>query len=162
MINVRSLNQRIAAQFAVILLPLVALLAYGGYDESRRATAMSLAVNIHATVIEARDQYALFLNGVADSVDTGSLCVRARQALSGAGSGIDRLTALQTHQTRKHAELSGWLRSIDDVLRTDTSAIALTRPRPLQAHQRHPGAWRGRRLAARSSRTPGRLPPRHR
>jgi diguanylate cyclase (GGDEF)-like protein len=127
MINVKSLNLRIASQFAVILLPLVALLVYVTHAEARRAAAMSRAFSIHATAIEARDLYTLFLEGAADSVDTGRLSARSREALSTASADIDKLTAMQPDQATAHAELSGWLRSIDDVVRTDTSAIALTR-----------------------------------
>ena len=126
MINVKSLNLRIALQFAVILLPLVALLGYVTHAESRRAADMSRAVAVHATVIEARDQFALFLNGAADSVDTGHLSARARKALSDASMDIDKLMAMQTDQASAQAELSGWLRSIDDVLRSDASVSALT------------------------------------
>ena len=88
MINVKSLNLRIALQFAVILLPLVALLAYVTHGESRRAADMSQAVTVHATAIQARDQFALFLDGAADSVDTGHLSARARKALRRASNAL--------------------------------------------------------------------------
>ncbi len=126
MINVNSLNLRIALQFSVILLPLVGLLGYVTHSESRRTAEMSRAVAMHAAAMDARDQFALFLDGAADSVDTGHLSTRARKALNDANRDIDQLMAMQPDQTAAHAELSGWLRSIDDVLRSETTAAALT------------------------------------
>ena len=127
MINVKSLSLRIAVQFAVVLLPLVALLVYVTHAESRRAAAMSRAFSTHEAAIDARDQYAAFLDGAADSVDTGRLSARARKALADANADVDRLIALQPEQAAAHSELSGWLRSIDDIVRTDASPTALTR-----------------------------------
>ena len=127
MINVKSLSLRIAVQFAVVLLPLVALLVYVTHAESRRAAAMSRAFSTHEAAIDARDQYAAFLDGAADSVDTGRLSARARKALADANADVDRLIVLQPEQAAAHSELSGWLRSIDDIVRTDASPTALTR-----------------------------------
>ena len=127
MINVKSLSLRIAVQFAVVLLPLVALLVYETHAEARRAAAMSHAFAIHEAAIETRDQYTAFIDGAADSVDTGRLSARARKALSDANADVDKLIALQPDQAGAHSELSGWLRSIDDVVRSDASPAALTR-----------------------------------
>ena len=127
MINVKSLSLRIALQFAVVLLPLVSLLGYVTHAESRRAAAMSRAFATHEAAIDARDQYAAFLDGAADSVDTGRLSARARKALADANADVDRLIVLQPEQAAAHSELSGWLRSIDDIVRTDASPTALTR-----------------------------------
>ncbi len=127
MINVRSLNQRFAVQFAAVLLPLVALLAYVTHAEWRRATAMNQAFAIHATAIETREQYARFLDGAVDSVDTGRLSQRSRTALAGASTLVDKLIVLQPDEAAFHGQLSGWLRSIEATILSDPTATSLKR-----------------------------------
>lgn len=116
MIDVQSLNRRFALQFAAVLLPLVALLAYVTHAEWRRATAMNQAFAIHATAIETRELYAQFLNGAVDSVDTGRLSQRARTALAGTNALVEKLIALEPDEAALHAQLSNRVESqVSDV-----------------------------------------------
>lgn len=127
MISVKSLNVRIAVQFAVVLLPQIALLIYITYAEASHDEVMIKGFDIHSTTIRAQDKYKQFLNGAADSVDTGSLSKQAHAALTSSRVDIDKLIIMLPDQAIKNAELSHWMRSIDEALDIDASTKALLR-----------------------------------
>jgi diguanylate cyclase (GGDEF)-like protein len=129
MISVHSLNRRFAVQFAALLLPLLALLAYVTHAEWRRATALNATFSVYTLTIEARDHYLQFLDGAADSVDTGRLAGRASQALRDAHLRVDRLAGLQTEASLGLSGLSAWLTDIKAVASADASSAALLRVR---------------------------------
>ena len=125
MVNVKSLNLRIALQFAVVLLPLMALVVYAAQAELQRAGALDRAFAVHTTSVEARTHYGQFLEGAADSVDTGRLSARALDSLRSAKAEIVRLEVLHAGADPAHAELRGGLQSIVDVIAADSSTAAL-------------------------------------
>ncbi|MEQ1674910.1 MAG: EAL domain-containing protein [Candidatus Nitrotoga sp.] len=114
-------------QFAVVLLPQIALLIYMTYAESSHDEVMIKGFDIHSTTIQAQDKYKKFLNGAEDSVDTGSLSKQAHAALTSSRVDIDKLIIMLPDQAIENAELSHWMRSIDEALGTDTSTKALLR-----------------------------------
>lgn len=114
-------------QFAVVLLPQIALLIYMTYAESSHDEVMIKGFDTHSTTIQAQDKYKRFLNGAADSVDTGSLSQEAHAALISSRVDIDKLIIMLPDQAIENAELSHWMRSIDEALGTDTSTKALLR-----------------------------------
>ncbi|MEQ1813866.1 MAG: EAL domain-containing protein [Candidatus Nitrotoga sp.] len=121
MINVKSLNVRIVVQFAVVLLPQIALLIYITYAEANHDKVMIRAFDVHSTAIKAQDKYKQFLNGAADSVDTGSLTKQAHAALISSRVDIDRLIMMQPDQAIENAELSHRMRSIDEAVSINAS-----------------------------------------
>lgn len=72
MIKVQSLKHTIIAQFTVILLPVVLLLAYETVENANRASALERQVQWHGLASAARERYGAFSNGAADAVDTST------------------------------------------------------------------------------------------
>jgi len=93
MFKVRSLKNTIILQFAIIIAPIAIALVYLAVNDARHASAVKFELQSVMLARQARDSYKVFLNGVADAVDTGSLSNRARQALE---STRDSLLSLQS------------------------------------------------------------------
>jgi diguanylate cyclase (GGDEF)-like protein/PAS domain S-box-containing protein len=93
MFKVRSLKSTIILQFAIIIAPIAIALAYLAVNDARHASAVKFELQSVMLARQARDHYKVFVNGVADAVDTGSLSNRARQALE---STQESLLALQS------------------------------------------------------------------
>jgi diguanylate cyclase (GGDEF)-like protein len=91
LIRVTSLKNTIILQFAVILVPIIALLAYQTLSEAKRTREVQLRVELHEQAVEVRDQYTQFVNGVVDAVDTKRLGPSALGALRKAVGGISAL-----------------------------------------------------------------------
>ena len=91
MINIQSLRSTIIAQFAVILLPVIALLGYQTLTEAQRTASVDRVFRLHNLALEAKDRYAVFVNGAADAVDTSKL---SRPALAALVDARDRLSQL--------------------------------------------------------------------
>lgn len=81
MLKVTSLTHTIILQFAIILAPITFVLLYQTLSDVRQASSVKFELGGVVRAHRARDSYKVFLNGVADAVDTGSLSNRARQAL---------------------------------------------------------------------------------
>ncbi len=81
MLKVTSLTHTIILQFAIILAPITSVLLYQTLSDVRQASSVKFELGGVVRAHRARDSYKVFLNGVADAVDTGSLSNRARQAL---------------------------------------------------------------------------------
>jgi len=81
MLKVRSLKPTIILQFAIIIAPITLVLLYQALSDVRHADSVKFELQSVALAHQARDNYKVFLNGVADAVDTGTLSNRARQAL---------------------------------------------------------------------------------
>ena len=79
--KVRSLNHTIVLQFAIIIAPIACVLVYQAVSDLRHASTVKFEMQSVLLARQARDNYRIFANGVADAVDTGSLSNRARQAL---------------------------------------------------------------------------------
>ena len=125
--KVKSLSSLIVAQFAVILLPLVAVLVYETGAEVRRAADLSLAMVLHRQAIEAKDSFAVFLNGAVDAVETGRLAAAAGAALEQTSA---RLALLRQNDPAPAQALDGLLlktQTLANEVRRDPSLPALTR-----------------------------------
>ena len=91
MIKVQSLKHTIIAQFLVILLPVVTLLAYQTWQDARRTAQMEHLAQMHGLALAAKERYAIFLNGASDAVDTSVLSQSAVSALWDARHALDEL-----------------------------------------------------------------------
>ena len=110
MVKVNSLTSRIVIQFAVILLPLVALLIFETTAEARRAASMSHAVTMRGLAVAAKERYALFLDGAVDAVDTGRLASRASASLREAANSAEQLLAIEPDPSKADRLLVDHLR----------------------------------------------------
>ena len=92
--NVSSLKTKIVIQFAVILLPICALLAYQTISDIYQSGRLERAYRLHSLSHEAEQKYKQFLNGVADAVDSGQVGEGSVESLQGATTSITKLAAL--------------------------------------------------------------------
>src|SRR5690242_7965698 len=81
MFKVRSLKITIILQFAVMIAPIASVLVYQAANDAKHASSVKFALQSVMYARQARDNYKVFLNGVADAVDTGTLSDKARHAL---------------------------------------------------------------------------------
>jgi diguanylate cyclase (GGDEF)-like protein len=109
MLKVRSLKSTIILQFAIIIAPIAIALVYVAVKDARHASSVKFELQSVMLARQARDNYKVFLNGVADAVYTGALGNKARQALE---SSQDSLLALQSWDPSFHID------SIRDPLNT--------------------------------------------
>lgn len=73
MIRIRSLRLSITLQFIAIIAPFALVLLLQAHSDLKRIEAARFEQETAGLARAAKDQYKLFLNGVADAVDTGSL-----------------------------------------------------------------------------------------
>ena len=123
--KVKSLSRTIVVQFAVILLPMIAVVLYQVGAESRRAASMAHAMSLHEAAAQARERYAIFVNGATDAVDTGQLAPAALAAHRQAAVEIDQLVELGAPETATLAELSRELHATQAALQRNASLPAL-------------------------------------
>ena len=102
MLKVRSLKPTVILQFAIIIAPITLVLLYQALSDVRHADSVKFELQSVALAHQARDNYKVFLNGVADAVDTGTLSNRARQALE---QTRESLLALQSWDRSFQVEL---------------------------------------------------------
>ena len=84
MTKVQSLKRTSIVQFAVILLPVVALLAFQSVEDIRRADILHRLHGLQTLAVETRDSYTVFSNHVAAVTQASPLHPSALTALSGA------------------------------------------------------------------------------
>jgi methyl-accepting chemotaxis protein len=84
-------DRLVVLQFLVVVFPLVAVLLAQMLADSRRAAAQSHSRPMHEIAQQARVDYATFMNGVSDAVDTGTLSEQAAHALAAAAAGLETL-----------------------------------------------------------------------
>lgn len=77
-----SLRNRLFMQIGIAIIPLVLMLVYRIWAESRPAEAFQTAVSNYQTALASSTQYRSFLNGVSDAVDSGKLGATALEALA--------------------------------------------------------------------------------
>jgi hypothetical protein len=101
-----TLKAKIILQFAVIMLPALALLAWQTAADHWRAQALDRAFLRYQLAGEARAQYKTFVNGVVDGVDTGKVAGSAVVALK---ESVAKLQGLQrlAPETRLDDTLAG-------------------------------------------------------
>lgn len=119
MLRITSLRNTIILQFALILVPIVVLLAYQTVSEARRAYEVKFRVQLHEKAVKINAQYAQFVNGVVDAVDTKQLGVSALIALRDAGREVGSLG--RDASSKELLATSADLNKIADVLATDPS-----------------------------------------
>ena len=124
-VKVKSLSRTIVVQFAVILLPMIAVVLYQVSAESRRAATLVHAMAMHEHASLARERYAVFVNGAADSVDTGRLSPAALAAHAQAGTEVDWLIANMAADGAKLEPLKRELGQAQARLERDLSLPAL-------------------------------------
>ena len=129
MVKINSLTSRIVIQFAVILLPLVALLIFETSAEARRAASMNHAVTMHGHAVAAKGRYGLFLDGAADAVDTGKLASRASAALREAAGSAEQLLSIEPDPSQADRLLVGHLRAIAHAVALDNTMATLAQLR---------------------------------
>ena len=128
MLKVTSLTHTIILQFAIILAPITFVLLYQTLSDVRQASSVKFELGGVVRAHRARDSYKVFLNGVADAVDTGSLSNRARQALEHTK---DSLSDLQSWDRAFQSEPI--LEPINTLLNTTRRNQSLQELLPLQA-----------------------------
>jgi hypothetical protein len=97
MFHARSLKRQIIIQFVVILLPLLAVLAYQSVADYLRAQHTDSVVQRATIAGHATAEFKRFVDGIVDAVDSGSLAPNARLALD---ASIDRLNTLSLYDQR--------------------------------------------------------------
>ena len=102
---------RISSQFALVVLPLAALLFTQAWLELRRSAQLADAFPLHLEASAARKNYRLFVDGVTDAVDSNKLPRPALEALQKAGSTL--------HAIAEHSNNS-------DAVKLDTDLASLT------------------------------------
>lgn len=81
MFKVRSLKHTIIVRFAIIIAPIAFVVLFQAVSDLRHSDSVRFELRSVELAHQARDSYKVFLNGVADAVDTGTLSSNARQAL---------------------------------------------------------------------------------
>lgn len=106
-------------QFATILLPIIAVVAYQTLSEARRTKNTEKLFQLHEQSLAAKERFTVFMNGVVDAVDTQRLGSRALAALRNAEAQIRTLAAATG--SSKLASLSGELGVLSDAFTKDGS-----------------------------------------
>jgi diguanylate cyclase (GGDEF)-like protein len=91
MLKFRSLKLTIVLQFLLILTPIVLVLLYQVYSNVRRADEAGFERQSLVLIQQAQENYRIFLNGLADAVDTRSVGRRALEYLSHASESLRSL-----------------------------------------------------------------------
>ncbi len=92
MLRVTSLKNTIILQFAMILVPIFALLAYETVSEARHAQNIKRHHHLHERSVQIRDQYSKFMNGVVASIESKHLGQPSLYALREASRGMAELS----------------------------------------------------------------------
>ena len=123
MIKVQSLKNTVIVQFLVILLPVVALLAYQTVQNAERTAHLDHLANLNGLALSANERYVIFSNGAADAVDTSTLSRPALAALRDAQQAMQTLGqrsgSIQIRQTAEE------LLAIHEILQADPSLKTL-------------------------------------
>jgi diguanylate cyclase (GGDEF)-like protein len=73
LLRVTSLRNTIILQFAMILVPIIALLAYQTMNEARQVQSIKRHYQLHERSVQIRNDFSKFLNGVSASGETQHL-----------------------------------------------------------------------------------------
>ena len=124
MFHARSLKRQIIIQFVVILLPLLAVLAYQSVADYLRAQHTDSVVQRATIAGHATAEFKRFVDGIVDAVDSGSLAPNARLALD---ASIDRLNTLSLYDQRPRvAAVRKQLQSLQTLVPANATIEALT------------------------------------
>lgn len=123
MLRVTSLKSTIITQFAVILLPIIALLAYQTISETQRAQEVKSRFELHERAEQMREQFTKFLNGAADAVDSSRI---GQSALDSLLVSADHMSVLSNRSDMRELQsTSETLTKIAKELTTDPSVTRL-------------------------------------
>ena len=125
MFKVQSLKRTIVVQFAVILVPLVCLLAWQALMNSQRHAELDELFHRHELGLKTRDLYATFVNGAVDAVDTQRLPGRALATLAQAGETL-RMLARESGSVEAAGTADG-IAAMAEALTADPSLPTLLR-----------------------------------
>lgn len=137
MIKATSLKRRIIAQFLVLLLPMLAVLAFQTISELQRNAGVQRAVEAHQFAASLRDAYRRFADGAADAIDLGTLARPRVDALLEAAGHAKELAKLDAGQLTL-ADFGAALSRLHSSLTADPGVDNLNRWREaiVQARQR--------------------------
>ncbi len=122
-IKIQSLKSTIIVQFVVILLPVVAVLAYQTEENARRTATMDKLYRHHGLALQAKERFGAFGNGAADAVDTSEL---SKNALAALRDSRDRLAELGAESASSELlQVSENLDAMVRVLARDPSLASL-------------------------------------
>ena len=93
MLKLRSVKLTIVIQFLLILTPITLVLVYQVLSDVRRADAATFERQSLVLAQQAQDHYRLFLNGLADAVDTRRVGSGAMRSLDRTAEGLHTLHA---------------------------------------------------------------------
>ena len=116
-----GLGSRLYGMLAVALLPLLAVVGYMAYADSRRANELSVAFDAYDLTTQRATLYKRFLNGVADAIDTGRVGPAAGAALTKAAAMTTRLAQIQGQAGASDAKVAEVL----GVIQADPSVKAV-------------------------------------
>lgn len=123
MIKVQSLKQTIIAQFLVILVPVVTLLAYQTWHDSRRTSQLEQLSTLRGLALKAKERYGVFLSGAADAVDTAAVSRSAYRALQDTGEALSELGSLSN--LPEFTRAAQRIAAMSDVIEKDASVPSL-------------------------------------
>ena len=115
---------KITLQFAICVVPLLALLAWQCWGDARRSEQLGASFPKFLVATTAASDYKDFLTGVTDAVDTGKLAGAALQALQRADQAIAQLATNDTND-KDAAALVGELHSLAEKLGANSRIDAL-------------------------------------
>jgi diguanylate cyclase (GGDEF)-like protein len=97
MIRIKSLKIAIILQFIAIIAPFTLVLLYQAYADVKRIETARFEQATSVFAREAKDHYKIFLNRVADAVDTGSLSGSSLEKLERVKTALLELRTVERH-----------------------------------------------------------------
>jgi diguanylate cyclase (GGDEF)-like protein len=134
MIRIKSLRLSITLQFITIIAPFALVLLLQAYSDLQRIEEARFEQGTAVLARAAKDQYKLFLNGVADAVDTGSLSASSVTHLVQVKKSLEELKAVERGYDARLPEAGAELSGVNSLLvqvREDLSVAALRARSPL-------------------------------
>jgi signal transduction histidine kinase len=121
--HIKSLKSQLVLQFAIIVLPVIAILLYQTVSNIHQDEQLARSYHYLNTCHGIRLKYTQFINGAVDAVDTGRLGMGALRALEEAAEKLKGLA--QEDNARNFINLQGTMDSLLAALRNDRSITAL-------------------------------------
>ncbi len=123
MTKVKTLRAAIIVQVLLIVLPIGAILVAQSFFDFYRNADVERAFRFYKLALEAKGQYAAFVDGIVDSVDTGRVSSRTQDAIQAA---VRPLQSLADDRNPGVRDLAGELERLHVVVRAhpDFDSIA--------------------------------------
>jgi signal transduction histidine kinase/DNA-binding response OmpR family regulator len=127
-LRARSLKWMLILMFSIVLLPLVGLHSWSLLVERRHTSATESAMQLHASSIQARGHFQVFLDAVGYGVETGAISNRGVSALEETRKSLERLQEQEANATTREA-----IRRVDILIATlstshEIDALIAVRP----------------------------------